>query len=216
MTPTHRTTLAVLALALLALAGLPAEAQDEGSESLALATPDFDKSPLLQEASLVPPIPPRTLRGLLPASFAGLPKTSVDGKVDWIGPAGTTRVEGVYGGGERVVKILVLDPAGLPPGGREYMAPLAPGETLAVPGGERKGLRVGDFAGTSETLSGGSYARVQVYAGPRLRVSAESVDGLSADALVEAMKSVDFGAFAALAPNAPPDLSKKYGKMPGQ
>ena len=147
MTPIHIRTLLVSALALAIVGLAPAAfAQDAEGEDLAIAPPDFNKSKVLQEAGLVQPLPPRTLKSMLPKSFAGLQQTRVS---------------------------------------------------------------LGDFVATTETLGGGTYVRVQAFAGPRVRVSAESMNGLSLDELVAAMKEIDLSAFAALAPDAPPDLSER-------
>jgi hypothetical protein len=42
-----------------------------------------------------------------------------------------------------------------------------------------------------------------------VRVSAESFKGLSIDELMALLEEIDLGAFAALAPDAPPDLSER-------
>ena len=211
MTPTKTPTpyLALTTIALMIVLSPLATAQDSGGEDLAIATPDFNKSKVLQEAALVQPLPHRTLQRLLPKSLAGLQQSRIEGRIDWVGPAGMTRVEAFYGDDEGGVKILVLDPAGMPPGGREYLAKVPVGETRAVPRGEQRGVRIGDFDATTETLAEGAFARVQAHAGPRVRVSAESFNGLSIEELVALLEEIDLGAFAALAPDAPPDLSER-------
>lgn len=190
--------------ALIALAPL-ALAQEEGEgKGLSITMPDPNESEVLKKAALVQPVPARTLKRMLPQSFAGLPQTSADGKVHWMGPAGMTRVEALYGAAEGGVKVLVIDPAGMPRYGSEYIPPVPVGETLEVPRGERRGVRIGDFDATVEVLVEGAFARVQAYVGPRLHVSAESYNGVSADELVAALGDVDLGAFAAMAPGAAP------------
>ena len=211
MNPTRTPARVLIALAALLLLSPLLQAQEDG-ERLMIEMTDFSKSEFLQAAAVVQPLPPRTLQRLLPESFAGLSQTDSKGKVDWLGPAGRTRVEAFYGEPGVGVKIVVLDPAGLPPEGREYMEELPVGDTRAFPRRERRGVRVGDFNATAETIEGTSFLRVQAFVGPRVRVGVESMADLTLDQLLAAMEKIELGAFAALAPDAPPDLSDLRAK----
>jgi len=98
-----------------------------GSMSGTLAVPGVGKVDLgkLEEASrnleqaaaggdgAVEPVDPAILESLLPASAAGLPRTSIESASGGVGGIGGSRVEAVYGEGDRRLTVEVVDMAAM-------------------------------------------------------------------------------------------------------
>ncbi|GAB4373328.1 MAG: hypothetical protein Kow0062_10330 [Acidobacteriota bacterium] len=207
-------TATLTALAAAALAVLPAAGQDRPPESpapagtdggeLAIERPDISGNPVIRNAAQVQPVPPDAVIALLPDRLGDLPRASAAGRIRWLGPAGMTEVVAVYGSDAAMTEVRILDTAGFPQHGLGILELVPVGERREQAGRVREGVRVAGYPAVSERLVAGGGGRLQIAAGPRLRVTLQKARLADEHELERLAAAFDLAALAALAPAPPP------------
>lgn len=199
----------MLAVTAAALAPAAAQQADKpeapASQELSISQPDVSSNPTIQAAALVQPVAPRGVISRLPARLGDLPRVSADGRVQWSGPAGITRVVAIYRQGQRAVELHVVDTAGFPQQGLGIEEILPEGEQRQEGRRLREGLRVRDMPAVLVRPRDGRGATVlQIKVGPRLRLTLREAISEDGSDLVGYAEQLDLGALAELAPAPPP------------
>lgn len=189
--------------------GPPPDAGDADDEKLGFSMPDLSEDPKLMAAAELQPAQPEVVAQALPETLAGLERTALDARLHEAGPAALAEVRATYSRASAVLRVYILDPAGLPQVGPQFLDLPEPGVIERVGGRTRTGLEVAGFPAVHEVdaESASRWNRLQVKVGPRIRVTLLA-KGLTPAQVEEAAQAIDLAALAGLASEEPPDLSR--------
>ncbi len=154
------------------------------------------RSPELRKAAETAPVVSGVVENALPPTLCGTPREMLQGKTEWIGPAGLTRVKALYRNESSVITVRVLDPGGLPPDPQfaEELVPL--GEQSEDMMGIRRGVLVGGQPGNLNVRPRGAGLDLFLLVGGRLRVLIQA-RGVEEAELLTALEDIDWAQLAA-------------------
>ena len=186
----------------------PATPEDAGEKrggtdlGMRSAIGEIEVTEEVAQAGKVVPADPAALRRLFPETLAGMARRAVSGGIQWLGPAGITRMQMDYANeaGTRTLKVEIIDRGGFQQSvGGEMEIPPA-GSTRREGAQIVEGLEVGGFPALARHVRPGLPAMLHVALTSRMRLTFTS--NLPIKDLVSTVAGLDLAEIAALAPNA--------------
>ncbi|MDQ7087589.1 MAG: hypothetical protein Q9Q13_06920 [Acidobacteriota bacterium] len=140
------------------------EKKGGGDLGMRSAIGEIEVTEEVARAGKVVPADPAALRRLFPESLGGLARRSVNGGVQWLGPAGITRMQMAYANeaGTRTLKVEIFDRGGFqqPLGGEMEIPPI--GSTRREGVQIVEGLEVGGFPALARHVRPGLPAMLHI------------------------------------------------------